>query len=158
VNDLQPPKFAANERTTLTTLLQYQRDSFVRKVSGASDFDARRRMVPTDTTLLWLTKHLRRAEVMWVLIRFAGQDLVVPDDAVGHDDRLEAAIDDYRATWRDVDAVVDAHDLDDPCRALGMGGPVPDLRWVVAHLLEETARHAGHADIIRELIDGRTGR
>ena len=64
----------------------------------------------------------------------------------------------YRSTWSRVDAVVTAApDLDLPCQQPGEGVPV-NLRWVLMHLLEETARHAGHADILRELIDGQTGR
>jgi hypothetical protein len=64
----------------------------------------------------------------------------------------------YRATWSTVDAlVVGADGPDDRCRGEETLPPVT-LRWVLAHLLEETARHAGHADIIRELIDRAVGR
>jgi hypothetical protein len=57
-----------------------------------------------------------------------------------------------------VDQVVaDTASLDELCRNMGEDAPV-NLRWVLMHLLEETARHAGHADVIRELIDGQTGR
>ena len=60
--------------------------------------------------------------------------------------------------WARVDEVVDAApDLDAFCADTGAESPVT-LRWVLMHLLEETARHAGHADILRELIDGQTGR
>jgi len=69
-----------------------------------------------------------------------------------------ATVDGYRATWARVDAiVVAAPSLDELCRDVGAESPV-NLRWVLMHLLEETARHAGHADVLRELIDGRTGR
>jgi hypothetical protein len=88
---------------------------------------------------------------------FAGEADRVRDDAVGPDDTLAAAIEEYRATWARVDAVVSAADLDDQCRAVS-GDDVVNLRWIITHLLEETARHAGHADILRELIDGQTGR
>jgi len=70
---------------------------------------------------------------------------------------VAGAIDGYRATWRRVDDIVAAASLDDLCRSVGDESPV-NLRWVLMHLLEETARHAGHADIIRELLDGKTGR
>ena len=56
-----------------------------------------------------------------------------------------------------VDAIVSSSSLDQPCKATGDDVPT-NLRWVLMHLLEETAHHAGHADIIRELIDGSTGR
>ncbi len=63
---------AGHERTTLSALLRYQRESFVRKVTGLDDDASRRALVGSGTTLLWLTKHLTRAEVIWVLRRFAG--------------------------------------------------------------------------------------
>jgi hypothetical protein len=98
-----------------------------------------------------------RAEELWVLRRFAGEHVEILDDTVHPDDSLAGAVDAYRDAWTRVDAVVDAASLDEPCREVGEGPPV-NLRWVLMHLLEETARHAGHADILRELIDGATGR
>jgi hypothetical protein len=101
---------------------------------------------------------MARAEITWVLRRFAGQDVVIPDDAAGPGDTLAAAIQFYRATWQQVDAIAfGSASLDELCRQPDNDAPV-NLRWVLMHLLEETARHAGHADILGELIDGRTGR
>ncbi len=138
--------------------MQYHRDSVVRKVEGISDDAARRRLVGSDTTLLWLVKHLATAETLWIQHRFAGEDAsVVPDDAVQPEDTIAAAVEAYRATWARVDAISGAAGLDEWCRNVGDAPPV-NLRWVLMHLLEETARHAGHADILRELIDGDTGR
>ena len=117
-----------------------------------------RPIVPSGTTLLWLMKHMTRAEAVWGLHRFAGEDIAVPDDTVEPHDTLVDAVDAYRAIWARVDDVVTAApSLDQPCRNLDGEAPVA-LRWVLMHLLEETARHAGHADILCELIDGRTGR
>src|SRR5438270_266085 len=80
-------------------------------------------------------------------------------DAVAGDDTLADAVDAYKATWARTDAVVNAEStLDERCRGLGDDEPATNLRWVLIHLLEETARHAGHDDILRELIDGQTGR
>ena len=155
--DQKPPRSAGDERTVLHALLQYHRESLVRKVTGIDDDSARRRLVGTETTLLWLIKHAAGAETRWVLWSFAGEVDNVRDDDVGPDDTLAAAIGEYQAIWARVDAVVSAASLDDRCRAVS-GDDVVNLRWIVAHLLEETARHAGHADILRELIDGRTGR
>jgi hypothetical protein len=157
VADEKPPRHVAGERETLLALLQYQRDSFVRKIAGVSDDDARREFVPSGTTLLWLMKHMSRAEELWILQRFAGQDPMIRDDTVGLGDSVDACIDAYRATWARVDAVVSGASLDDLCREVGDDTMV-NLRWVLMHLLEETARHAGHADILRELVDGDTGR
>jgi uncharacterized damage-inducible protein DinB len=129
----------------------------VRKVAGVDEATARRPLVESGTTLLWLIKHMARAESLWVLHRFAGEDVELPDDSVHADNTLTAAVDSYRETWARVDAVVATADLEQRCRRLGDDGPV-NLRWVLMHLLEETARHAGHADILRELIDRHTGR
>ena len=155
--DQKPPRLAGDERATLCALLQYQRDSFVRKMQAVSDADAHRSLVASGTTLLWLVKHMATAESLWVLRRFAGLDLDVPGDTVQPEDTMAAAIGAYRDTWSRVDAVVAEASLDDRCRGLDDESPA-NLRWVLAHLLEETARHAGHADILRELIDGSTGR
>ena len=92
-----------------------------------------------------------------MLHRFAGQPLDIADDALTADDSVAAVVAGYRAMWARVDGVVAAASMDDRCVASDTA-EVPDLRWVLAHLLQETARHAGHADILRELIDGQTGR
>jgi hypothetical protein len=148
----------ADERTTVMALLQFQRQSFVRKLDGVGDEDARRRLVGSTTTLLWLAKHLTVAEDLWLLRRFAGGRGVLLDDTVSDADTIAGAIADYREGWARVDAVVAATpDLDTLCADTGDESPV-SLRWVLMHLLEETARHAGHADILRELLDGATGR
>jgi hypothetical protein len=149
--DLKPPRFASGERETLLSLLQYQRDSLVRKVADLEPGAERRRLVPSETTLLWLVEHLAWAELLWVAHRFAGRPL--PE--TGGYDSLPEAVAAYRQAWAVVDEIVVAADLDDLCRLTDE--PV-NLRWVLAHLLEETSRHAGHADILRELIDGQTGR
>ena len=157
--DQKPSRTAGDERATLQDLLQYHRTSIVGKVRGISDEEARSSPVPSGTSLLWLLRHLTYAEAIWVLDRFDGQgSAVVPPNRSEPDDTVEAAVAAYRAMWAQVDAVVaEADSLDELCRANDHRDPT-DLRWVLAHLLEETARHAGHADIIRELLDGQTGR
>jgi uncharacterized damage-inducible protein DinB len=145
VADQKPPRVDGDERETLRALLQYQRDSLVRKVAGVGEEVA-------------LMKHMARAESLWIFRRFAGEDIDPPDDAVHPGDTVASAVEAYRATWSRVDALVAAApDLGQECRETGGSGPV-NLRWVLMHLLEETARHAGHADILRELVDGHTGR
>jgi uncharacterized damage-inducible protein DinB len=162
MGDHKPPR-AVGERDVLRAAWQYQRDSFVRKVAGVSEEDARRSPVASGTTLLWLAQHLTFAERIWVRQRFGGEDLtdgrdLHVADGVVRSSTLAEAIATYEAEWPLVDAIVDAGDLD---AAIGdpNGGEVPvTLRWIVVHLIEEVARHAGHADILRELIDGDTGR
>jgi uncharacterized damage-inducible protein DinB len=155
--DQKPPRVEGDEREILVSLLQYQRESLVRKVTGVDEGAARLSLVASGTTLLWLVKHMARAESLWMLRRFAGQDVDPPEDEVNPGDSLASAVGAYRATWRQVDAVVTNAALDRTCSDTGEESPV-NLRWVLMHLLEETARHAGHADILRELIDGSTGR
>jgi uncharacterized damage-inducible protein DinB len=158
VPDQKPPRLEGSERETLRVLLQYQRDSLARKVAGVDEEAARRSPVGSGTTLLWLVKHMSVAETRWIVRRFAGQPVDLPSDTVGPDDTLATAVDRYRHTWERVDAVVAAApSLEETCRQLGGEAPV-NLRWVLMHLLEETARHAGHADILRELADGQVGR
>jgi uncharacterized damage-inducible protein DinB len=158
VPDRKPPRLEGDERETVLALLQYQRDSLVRKVTGVDDAAARRALVGSGTTLLWLMKHMAHAESLWIERRFTGGTVDLGDDTVDSADSLAAAVEAYRATWTRTDAIVSsAASLDETCRDVGDEAPV-NLRWVLMHLLEETARHGGHADILREMIDGETGR
>jgi len=157
VPDHKPPRLVGDERDTVLALLQYQRDSLVRKVAGLDDDQARRELVGSGTTLLWLVQHMADAETLWVAVRFAGEDVALPSTTVDATDTLSAAVERYRASWARVGAIVAAASLGDECRNVAPEPPV-NLRWVLMHLLEETARHAGHADILRELIDGDVGR
>ena len=159
--DRQPPR-ATGEREVLEVAWQYLRDSLVRKVDGLTDADARRRLVSSDTTLLWLVQHACYAERIWVRERFAGEagtraDRAASGDAVASA-TLAEAVANYRAEWKRIDAIVAAADLDDTIPDPRGTGEEISLRWIVVHLIEELARHAGHADILRELIDGDTGR
>ena len=154
MTDVKPPRLAGDDRATLIALLQYQRDSFARKVEGVDEGRAATAAVSSGTSLLWLANHMADAETTWVLQRFAGKHTA----ATAHAPTVAAAVSRYRDVWREVDAVIAAtSSLDELCPDFD-GGPAVDLRWIIAHLLEETARHAGHADILRELIDGTTGR
>jgi Protein of unknown function (DUF664) len=159
VPDRKPPRVVADEAGTLHPLLQYQRESLVRKVADLDEASARRSLVGSGTTLLWLIRHMADGEITWVVRRFAGEDPVIGEGGPSPGDTLAGAVGFYRQTWRRVDAIAFTGrlSLDELCRRPD-ADPSPSLRWVLMHLLEETARHAGHADILRELIDGRTGR
>jgi Protein of unknown function (DUF664) len=156
VADQKPPRLSSGERGTLLALLQYQRESLVRKVADVDEAAAATSPLESGTTLAWLVAHLALAESTWVEVRFAG----LPQRPGHLEDRtptIADAVAAYRAGWPVIDALVSAHDLDEPCRG-DETLPSVNLRWVLAHLLEETARHAGHADVLRELLDGATGR
>jgi Protein of unknown function (DUF664) len=159
VADLKPPRVIADEAGTLRALLQYQRESLVRKVAGLDEASARNSPVGSGTSPLWLMRHLADAEITWVVRRFAGEQPGPAEDGSTRDDTLAGAVGFYRQTWRSVDAIAFSgrFGLDEVCRRPD-AEPAPSLRWVLMHLLQETARHAGHADILRELIDGGTGR
>jgi uncharacterized damage-inducible protein DinB len=155
--DVKPPRSFGDEREVLMTLLQYQRESLARKVVGVDDEAARRSPVNSGTTLLWLVRHLAVAERLWIIHRFAGgqQPSLAPKAS---NDTVDSALAAYHQTWADVDAVIAATASLDQVSVIGDDSGRPTLRWILAHLLEETARHAGHADILRELVDGTTGR
>jgi hypothetical protein len=156
VPDLKPPRLSAGDRETLLALLQYQRESFLRKMEGVDEEAGASSPVTSGTSLLWLTNHVADAEAGWVLRRFARRS---DDRTPGPwSESLGEAAARYRRIWGQVDAVIeDSASLDGECVAFD-DQPNVNLRWIVAHLLEEVARHAGHADILRELIDGQTGR
>lgn len=155
--DLPPQKLTGDERETLCSLLQFQRESLLRNLDGLDDEQARWSPVPSGTSLWWLADHASFAERIWLLDRFDGQGeagwAMCGDPARP----VAAVVELYRQTWAEVDAVVAAAELDDLC-ALPPADAQVNLRWILGHLLEEIARHAGHADILRELLDGTTGR
>jgi len=154
VPDEKPPRVAGDERAVLTSLLAYQRNSLLKKLDGIDDAVAAISPVGSGTSLLWLINHMADAETTWVLRRFAGQEGTNQGE---HEPTVGAAIRRYRAVCAESDSLIAQSSLDELCHAPD-SEPVVNLRWVVGHLLEETSRHAGHADILRELIDGSTGR
>jgi uncharacterized damage-inducible protein DinB len=155
VTDQKPPRLTGDETTILMALLGYQRESFLRKVADIDNEMASHSSVASGTTLLWLTNHLADAERIWLLHRFSSAD---PSDDPPHATTITEASDRYRATWTITDHVIaTATNLEAECPPFDHN-PTVSLRWILIHLLEETARHAGHADILRELLDGTTGR
>lgn len=156
--DHKPPRPIADERTTLLALLNYQRESLVGKISDLDAPTATAVPAPSGTTLLWLVQHMAQAETLWVVHRYLGGPPREDDPGAIPSGTVDHAIAEYRRAAHRTDAVVtSAESMDQLCATTGTESPVT-LRWVIAHLLEETARHAGHADILREMTDGETGR
>ena len=157
--DFRPPEVEADEKTTLLTFLDYLRDAMVAKLVGVSEHDARRALVPSGTSLLWLVKHLTAVEAAWFLYSYVGEDIGPLDETISDADTIDSVVPAYRSMVERCNAAIaDVTDLDPPgVRSARETGP-PNLRWVLTHMVEETARHAGHADIIREQIDGSVGR
>jgi len=157
--DHRTPWTSGGERETLVDFLDYLRAAVVRKARDVPDARARRALVPSGTSLLGLVAHLTRVEVFWFQWAFAGLDVDVPDDHIGTGVNAEEIVDAYRrAAAASNDIVARTADLSTRCRRAGVAPQPMTLRWVLVHMIEETGRHAGHADILREQIDGSVGR
>ncbi|MGX1975592.1 DinB family protein [Streptomyces kronopolitis] len=160
--DTAPPTTDAEERPTLLAFLDYLREAVITKAQGLTEQQARTPGVPSGTSVLGLVKHLTAAERYWFVRSFAGEDIGPVDLGLdlGADDSADDLIAAYRAAVARSNALVEAcDDLRRPCaRPTGAANVVRPLRWVLVHMIEETARHAGHADILREQADGAVGR
>jgi uncharacterized damage-inducible protein DinB len=156
--DRKPPRPIADERTTMLALLRFQRESLITKVEDLDDQSATSVVMPSGTTLLWLLQHMAVAETLWIVHRYLGESPRGEDPGAAPTGAVNHAVAEYRRAAERTDATLSsAADLNQLCATTGSESSV-SLRWVLAHLLEETARHAGHADILRELTDGATGR
>lgn len=151
--DVPPPRTGGSEVETLRGFLDYLRISLAAKVDGAPEPQVRTALVPSGTNLLGLLHHVTCVE-RWI---FLG-DKVTDWPATFHadpGDTVADIVDRYRAAVREANDVLDrCTDVTDPVP----GKDSPSVRWALTHMIEETGRHAGHADILRELIDGATGR
>ena len=151
------------EKDILQVSLDRHRDAVLWKLRGLDDEALRRPLVPSGSNLLGLVKHLAAVEYFWFCETFGVETEPLPfdDDDPDADLRVEEgeSTEDVLAFYGRARAVCDRviaeHELDD-VRVSGHGFEV-SLRWVLVRMIEETARHAGHVDILRELIDGRVG-
>ena len=153
------PKGTSDERELFLRWLGFLRGAVIRKVEGLSELDAR--WIPDGRliSLLGIVNHLTHVEVRWIDGGILGgkrrEEVTKEADEYtpGPGPTVDAAIDAYRARATKTDATVRRMSLAEPCQ----WGDDVDLRWVLLHLINETARHAGHADATRELLDGFTG-
>ena len=152
----------ADERGLLTGFLDWYRAVVARKVDGLSLEQASRRLTASGLTPLGVVKHLAWVEQGWFQQFFAGTDIDLrPDNASSFElapsDTVASVVADYATATDESRALAAAASLDDiAVNAHPIFGSVT-LRWVLVHMLEETARHAGHLDVMREALDGRTG-
>ncbi len=161
------PPISGSEKEMLIGYLNLQRDTLLWKLDGLDDEQLRRPHEPSGLTLLGLAKHLTDVERSWFRERVAGEDLShLWDDAdperywrIEPDDTTADLIAMYRVKFAAADAIIRERDLDATVAAPPSwpGAEAMTVRWVALHLIEETARHVGHADLIREAIDGATG-
>jgi uncharacterized damage-inducible protein DinB len=154
------------ERETLEGFLDWYRAVVERKVEGLTADDAKRVMTPTGMTALGVVKHLGWVERGWFREIFAGEDVEAIDVdgdnsaefAVGGDETVGSVIAFYRGEVEQARRVFrDAPSLDALSARQTSFREQVSLRWIVVHMLEETARHAGHLDVMRESIDGQVG-
>jgi uncharacterized damage-inducible protein DinB len=158
-----------DERTVLTTFLDYARDTVHAKCAGLSDADARRALLPASPlmTISGLVSHLRWVESSWIEVTLLGGAIDAPWTEEDPDREFRIAVEvpltqllaEYREACARHRTMVDSLDLDTLSRGdLAWRTEPLTLRWVLFHLTEETARHNGHIDILRELADGTRGR
>jgi uncharacterized protein DUF664 len=155
--------FTGGEKESLHASLDRHRDVILWKLQGLDDANLRRPMTPSGTNLLGLVKHLASVEYGWFCQTFGRETEPLPFDEddenadlrVEPDETTDDIVAFYGRARAAADQVIAEVGLDDTGTA--WFGDAVSMRWVLIHMVEETARHAGHVDIVRELIDGATG-
>ncbi len=158
----KPPQIGT-EFDLAVGFLDFHRATLLEKIKGLDDEDLRRKMVPSGLSLLALVKHVAYVERWWFAACFGGQDLPFPwtDEDPDADFRIEPGettedvLELYRREVERSRRIVEGADPEDRGRRPGFEDH--SLRWILLHMIQEMARHNGHADIMRELIDGATG-
>jgi uncharacterized damage-inducible protein DinB len=162
------PDFTADEKTMLSSWLDFYRNTLLWKCQGLDDAQARTASVaPSPLTLLGLIQHLAEVERNWFRRVLAAETAPAiyhtgAPSTVGHDGGFDVADDgslgDAIAIWQDEIAHARTNcasrELTDSCRFMDSD---LSLRWIYVHMIGEYARHCGHADLIRERVDGVTG-
>jgi uncharacterized damage-inducible protein DinB len=158
----------ADPKETLVHYLQGARDAVLWKLEGLSEYDARRPLTPTGTNLLGLVKHLASVELGYfgdTFDRPSGIDLPwYSEDAdlnadmwVTPDQSREWVVDLYHRAWAHAAETFAACELDTVGHVAHWGGEAVTLHQILVHVATETHHHAGHADILREMVDGTAG-
>ncbi|MEV4428190.1 DinB family protein [Streptomyces sp. NPDC049602] len=161
------PATTTGEREALEQWLDFHRVTLARKCEGLDDAQLRTPSAPpSDLNLLGLVRHMAEVERGWFRKVLSGEDLPWiykteedhdRDINVTDEDTYEEAYATWQAEIAHARTLAAGHDLDD----LGVGkhrtGRTFNLRWIYLHMIEEYARHNGHADLVRERIDGATG-
>ena len=152
-----PAAHRRGEKATLLGFLDYLRAAIAAKADGVPEPQVRTPGVPSGTSLLGLVKHLACVERFY----FLGEDV---DDWEATlrptpDESADGVLAGYREAVRRANEVIEAcTDLTEPAPKPAGRRSAPAMRWLLVHMVEETGRHAGHADILREQIDGAVGR
>ena len=161
------PPFVADERTQLVGWLDLQRALVPWKCEGLSDADAHRAVLPSSPlmTVAGIVSHLRWVEHTWFEVLFLGRPAEGPRFSTDVEDAdmmvdgvpLTQLLDDYAKQVAISNEIIAAYSLDEVGRHPDFRSAAGSLRWMLLHMLEEVARHVGHLDAIRELLDGRVG-
>lgn len=172
IESVKPPSIPlqGSEKETLLAFLDYYRAVLVDKASGISDRQLHTRLAPSSLTLGGLINHMALVEDDWFTSDFAGENLPEPWSSAPWDEDRDWEFNNARdvptdelfgryrsAITRSNAVVASADDLGAVSAKSGRDGQPWSLRWILVHLIEETARHCGHADLIRESIDGSVG-
>jgi uncharacterized damage-inducible protein DinB len=172
-SDRPTPPMTADEPQTLVGFLEFQRATFAWKCQGLSATQLQMRVAASTMTLGGMLKHLAYYEDHWFSYRMRGSERQAmwndhhwdTDPDWEWNSAAEDSPETLRTLWQD--AVTRSRDLltqaladgglDQPARRGWPDGRVPGVRWIVLHMIEEYARHNGHADLIRESVDGLIG-
>ena len=154
----EKPEFPAGTPDEVELLLRwlgFLRGAVLRKVEGLNESDARWRPDDSLISLLGIINHLTHVEWRWIEGSMQGANVSRSEEEFGPGPELtvDAAVAAYRQRAKDTDAAVRSM----PLTQASVWDEQKDLRWVLLHLINETARHAGHADATREMLDGTTG-
>lgn len=156
---------AGDEKAILGGMLDHYRATILEACSGLTEEQLRKPMVPSGTTLLGMVKHLADDERGWFQEHIANEPVerdfdpdTDPDGdwRVRDDETPEQIFEMYRTECERSRQILDGVSLDYVIEFPGRSFDY-SVRWILCHMLEETARHAGHADILREMIDSKTG-
>lgn len=159
----RPRPGQGSEREMLQGHLDYLRQTLIQKAEGLDREDAGRQLVPSQTTLLGIVKHSTDTQEWWFRVIMNGEQIPLtyytPEDEyadwrIEPHNTVESVVAAFQAACVRADEAVAPLSLDDITRG---GGYERSLRWIYLDMIEELARHCGHADILRELTDGATG-
>ena len=151
-----------DERTLLTGFLDWYRGVAVHKLAGLNRDDATRVETPTGMTMLGVINHLAWCERVWFDHHFRGEEPDDGDDSTSFrlepTDNVESVTARYSRACHDARQIVaEESSLEAPSAIAHPVFGTVSLRWILLHMVDETARHAGHLDLLREWTDGRTG-
>ena len=159
------PSSAGTEQELLESHLQFARDTLIRKATGLSHELGRKRLGKTATSVLGIVKHMVDVEKGWFQGHFRGEDVQFTSSPESPDgdfeiephETSEHLLNQYREVCQRSREICAQHKPDDLSVKTRRDGTNTSLRWIYLHMIDETARHNGHLDIYRELLDGQTG-